>query len=128
MPDSPDEPGRSASHADLSGSAHDVVQAGNIHGGIHFHGDRESRRAVPRQLPGEALVSCQRSAVIQRRIGDRNREAAAHDGTGEAYRELGRLDEAAKFYRMAIVLYRELRDRWDNDAVASRCEAGVRSC
>lgn len=40
--------------------------------------------------PGEALVSCQRSAVIQRRLGDRNREAAAHDGTGEVYRDLTR--------------------------------------
>jgi hypothetical protein len=29
------EPDRSESHADLSGSAHDVVQAGNIHGGVH---------------------------------------------------------------------------------------------
>ena len=62
--------------------------------------------------PGEALVACQRSAVVQRRIGDRNREAAAHDGTGEAYRDLGRMDDAAKFHRMAITVYRETRDRW----------------
>ncbi|MER7184908.1 tetratricopeptide repeat protein [Streptomyces hyaluromycini] len=62
--------------------------------------------------PGEALVSCQQSAVIQRQIGDRNREAAAHDGTGEAYRNLGRLLDAAKFHRMAIAIYREVQDRW----------------
>lgn len=62
--------------------------------------------------PGEALVSCQQSAIIQRQIGDRNREAAAHDGTGEAYRHLGRLLDAATFHRMAIAIYRETQDRW----------------
>jgi tetratricopeptide (TPR) repeat protein len=62
--------------------------------------------------PGEALVSCQRSAVIQRQIGDRTREAAAHDGAGEAYRDLGRFDDAAKFHRMAIVVHHETQDRW----------------
>jgi tetratricopeptide (TPR) repeat protein len=62
--------------------------------------------------PGEALVSCQESAVIQRKIGDRNREAAAHDSTGEAYRDLGRLADAAAFHRLAIAAYRETQDRW----------------
>ncbi|MDH6135942.1 tetratricopeptide (TPR) repeat protein [Kitasatospora sp. MAA4] len=62
--------------------------------------------------PGEALVSCQESAVTQRQIGDRNREAAAHDCAGEAYRDLGRFTEAAGFHRMAVVTYRDTRDQW----------------
>ncbi|NEA68662.1 tetratricopeptide repeat protein [Streptomyces sp. SID12488] len=62
--------------------------------------------------PGEALVSCQEAAVAQRQIGDRNREAAALDSAGEAYRDLGRFTEATKFHRMAVSLYRETRDRW----------------
>jgi tetratricopeptide (TPR) repeat protein len=60
----------------------------------------------------EALVVCQRSAVTQRRIGDRNREAAAHDLTGEVYQDLGRLEDAVKFHRMAVVMYRESGDHW----------------
>lgn len=62
--------------------------------------------------PGEALVSSQESAVAQRQIGDRSREAAAHDCTGEAYRDLGRLSEAARFHRMAVAIYRDARDQW----------------
>lgn len=39
----------------LSGAAHDVVQARDIAGGIHFHTDRRSRDAsvVPHQLPAD---------------------------------------------------------------------------
>ncbi|GAA3039340.1 ATP-binding protein [Actinokineospora globicatena] len=62
--------------------------------------------------PGEALAACQRSAVAQRQIGDRNREAAALDGAGEAYRDLGRFEDAAKFHRRAIAIYRDTGDRW----------------
>ncbi|MFD2419016.1 hypothetical protein [Amycolatopsis pigmentata] len=40
MPGSPDEPDRLGTSPDLPGFAHDVVQAGNIHGGVHFHGGR----------------------------------------------------------------------------------------
>ncbi|MGW5335439.1 ATP-binding protein [Streptomyces bauhiniae] len=62
--------------------------------------------------PGEALVCCQESAVAQRQIGDRNREAAAHDCTGEAYLDLDRPTEAATFHRVAVSVYRETRDQW----------------
>ncbi|MFD3974299.1 ATP-binding protein [Streptomyces cyaneofuscatus] len=62
--------------------------------------------------PGQALVSCQESALAQRQIGDRNREAAAYDCTGETYRDLGRFGEAAEFHRMAVTTYRAGGDRW----------------
>ncbi len=41
--------------SDLSGSAHDVVQAGQVLGGVHFHGPAPVRVEVPvpRQLPGD---------------------------------------------------------------------------
>ncbi|WP_461015407.1 ATP-binding protein [Streptomyces daliensis] len=62
--------------------------------------------------PGDALVCCQESAVAQRKIGDRNREAAAHDCAGEAYRDLGRFTEAAQFHRVAVSAYRDTGDQW----------------
>jgi tetratricopeptide (TPR) repeat protein len=37
--------------SELSGSARDVVQAGDVHGGVHFHGQREGSGPLPRQLP-----------------------------------------------------------------------------
>lgn len=48
-----------------------------------------------------ALVSFQRAASLQRRLGDRAREARAWDGAGETYRRLGRSGEAADFHRRA---------------------------
>ncbi|GGM24589.1 tetratricopeptide repeat protein [Micromonospora yangpuensis] len=49
---------------------------------------------------------------IQRRLGDRSREAMALDGTGEAYRDLGRPDEAASFHLRATATHRQLGDNW----------------
>lgn len=62
--------------------------------------------------PAEALVSSQRAAVVQRRLGDRSREAAALDLTGVAYQQLDRPDEAVGFHRRAADVHRELDDRW----------------
>ena len=45
-------------------------------------------------------------------MSDRSREARALDGTGEAYRELGRPLEALDFHRAAAVVHRELGDQW----------------
>ncbi|GAA0896223.1 MULTISPECIES: tetratricopeptide repeat protein [Streptomyces violaceusniger group] len=64
-----------------------------------------------------ALVSFQRAASLQRRLGDRAwqaraREARAWDGAGETYRRLGRPGEAADFYRRAAATHRELDDLW----------------
>ncbi|MGX7827403.1 tetratricopeptide repeat protein [Actinokineospora sp. 24-640] len=50
--------------------------------------------------------------MIQRRLGDRSREAQALDEAGETYRELGQPDEAAKFHRRAVTTHRDLGDRW----------------
>lgn len=45
---------RDGTHSELSGSSRDVVQARNVHGGVHFHhqGDGTSP-PVPRQLPAD---------------------------------------------------------------------------
>ncbi|WP_206269454.1 ATP-binding protein [Streptomyces antioxidans] len=59
-----------------------------------------------------ALVSFQRAASLQRRLGDRVREARAWDGAGETYRRLGRPGEAADFHRRAAAAHRELDDLW----------------
>lgn len=40
--------------SEVSGSAHDIVQARDVQGGIHFHGRRDSERARPSQLPSGA--------------------------------------------------------------------------
>jgi len=45
-----------------------------------------------------------------RRLGDRNREAAAHRGLGRAYARMGRPDEASDHYRKALALFREVGD------------------
>lgn len=45
-----------ATHSQLSGSAGDVVQARDVHGGIHFHASAELARLTPRQLPGDVRV------------------------------------------------------------------------
>ncbi|SOD60652.1 Tetratricopeptide repeat-containing protein [Streptomyces zhaozhouensis] len=53
---------RRDTHAELSGTSRDTVQAGSVSGGVHFHGHRESHREhderargapAPRQLPGD---------------------------------------------------------------------------
>jgi tetratricopeptide (TPR) repeat protein len=62
--------------------------------------------------PADALTSCQRAAVIQRRLGDRSREAMAWDRAGEAYQSLERWTEAADFHRRAAAVQSDLNDEW----------------
>ncbi|MPZ81303.1 MAG: tetratricopeptide repeat protein [Actinophytocola sp.] len=62
--------------------------------------------------PAEALVAYQRAAVLQRRLGDRSREAVVFDATGAAYQRLGRHDEAIGFHRFAVATFRDLDERW----------------
>jgi tetratricopeptide (TPR) repeat protein len=51
--DGPDDVPQEDTHSKLSGSAHDVVQARDVSGGIHFHASRPAIRHVPRQLPSD---------------------------------------------------------------------------
>lgn len=62
--------------------------------------------------PAEALAAFHRAAVLQRRLGDRSREAMALDGSGRAFQALGNYEEAAKFHRRAVQVHRELGDGW----------------
>lgn len=62
--------------------------------------------------PHKALSVLQRAALMQRRLGDRSREADALDAAGEACQALMRFDEAAELHRSAIALHRDLADRW----------------
>lgn len=62
--------------------------------------------------PGDALDALHRAATLQRRIGDRSREAIALDGAGVAYQELDRPDEAVAFHRAAATTHRRLGDSW----------------
>ncbi|WP_431955802.1 ATP-binding protein [Nocardia lijiangensis] len=59
-----------------------------------------------------ALITYHRAAVINRQLGDRDREAEALDSTGTTYRLLDRWDEAASFHLEAIALYRSIDSRW----------------
>jgi tetratricopeptide (TPR) repeat protein len=52
-PDDRDEEPRHAQHSEVSGSASDVVQARDVHGGVHFHGPDDLHDPIPRQLPGD---------------------------------------------------------------------------
>jgi tetratricopeptide (TPR) repeat protein len=60
--------------------------------------------------PDDALISFQRAATIQRRLGARNREARALNCTGKAYQQLGHLDQAIDFHRSAVNALRDLTD------------------
>ena len=61
---------------------------------------------------GEALTAFQHATSIGRRLGDRGTEAIALDETGRAYREMGRLVEAADFHRLAASTHGDLGDLW----------------
>ena len=71
-----------------------------------------ARIQLARRDTGEALTSSQQAAAIQRRLGDRSREAAAIDLTGQAYQQLDRHADAAKFHRHAANVHRDLNNRW----------------
>jgi tetratricopeptide (TPR) repeat protein len=71
-----------------------------------------ARIALARGQPAEALIDSQRAAVIQRRLGDRSREATAIDVAGQAYQHLDRPDDAASFHRRAATVHRDLGDAW----------------
>ncbi len=62
--------------------------------------------------PDHALTALQRSATMQRRFGDRVREAVALDVTGEAYTQLGRHEDATRFHRMAVSALRDAENPW----------------
>nr|WP_033400397.1 tetratricopeptide repeat protein [Actinokineospora enzanensis] len=60
----------------------------------------------------ESLISFQRAAVLQRKLGNTRHEARALDGTGAAYRRLERFAEAAEFHRRAATMFRQVGDDW----------------
>jgi tetratricopeptide (TPR) repeat protein len=69
-PDSPD--GRFHSSSTMSGTARDVVQARDVHGGVHFHYRNRldtlgaSMRPPPRQLPGALPLFVGRESELER--------------------------------------------------------------
>ncbi|WP_051798378.1 ATP-binding protein [Streptomyces sp. NRRL S-337] len=71
-----------------------------------------ARLELARGNPEVSLCLCRESALIQRRLGDRAREAIAQDGAGEACQALGRHQEAAELHRRAVALHRGLDGRW----------------
>lgn len=62
--------------------------------------------------PARAMEAAHRAATIQRRLGDRSREAVALDETGAAYQGLGQPGEAVAFHRRAAAVHRDLGDGW----------------
>ncbi|MDT0342260.1 ATP-binding protein [Streptomyces litchfieldiae] len=52
-------------HAELSGTSRDVVQAGQVSGGIHFHGPVPGDTPTPRQLPGDVRGFVNRTAELE---------------------------------------------------------------
>lgn len=65
------------SHAELSGTARDVVQARHVHGGVHFHGAPADPEPTPRQLPADV------SGFVNRHQQLTYLRQAAIDGSGE---------------------------------------------
>ncbi|MCX4587458.1 tetratricopeptide repeat protein [Streptomyces sp. NBC_01481] len=56
----------SGTHNDLSGSADNIIQAGHILGGVHFHSDRARQATVLRQLPPVPTHFTGRAAELAR--------------------------------------------------------------
>lgn len=54
-----------ATRSDLSGSAGDVVQARDVHGGVHFHGIPGPGGARPLQLPADVRGFVDRTAELE---------------------------------------------------------------
>ncbi|WP_317846063.1 ATP-binding protein [Nocardiopsis quinghaiensis] len=81
--------GRSSWISEVSGRA---VQAGQVHGGVHFHGPESASGPVPRQLPADVHGFVNRVGeleVLSSRLrgeesGGRDREVALHLITGTA--------------------------------------------
>ncbi|WP_155342314.1 ATP-binding protein, partial [Acrocarpospora corrugata] len=53
LPEEPERAPTQGTHSELSGSASNVVQSGNIGGGVHFHQSGPAAAPLPRQLPGD---------------------------------------------------------------------------
>ncbi|MEU5012787.1 hypothetical protein AB0G35_21305 [Streptomyces sp. NPDC021749] len=71
-----------------------------------------ARLELARRRPEVSLRLCRESAAIQRRLGDRAREALAQDGAGGACQALGRHEEVVELHRRAVALHRGLDARW----------------
>ncbi|MFD9890673.1 ATP-binding protein [Amycolatopsis sp. NPDC059027] len=52
--------------SEVFGAEADIVQAGAVHGGVHFHGLNNPPRQVPRQLPGDVGGFVNRSGELAR--------------------------------------------------------------
>lgn len=80
--------GREEVNSSLSGTARDVVQAHDVHGGIHFHAPAADRsRPVPRQLPlaGQGFVDrCAEREALDRLLDDDRADARVLLVTGTA--------------------------------------------
>jgi tetratricopeptide (TPR) repeat protein len=70
------------------------------------------RIELARHEATEAVGYLQQAAALFWRVGRPDLQAAAWDGTGEAYLMLGRAEDAADFFRRAAATYRERGDRW----------------
>ncbi|MEV6825106.1 tetratricopeptide repeat protein [Amycolatopsis sp. NPDC051102] len=73
---------------------------------------RQGRLELAEGSPEDALTSSQHAAVLLHQFGYQGYEAEAWHVTGEAYRQLGRLDDAAGFFRRSAEVHRECGDRW----------------
>jgi len=51
---------------EFSGEGEAVVQAGEVHGGIHFHGSKPSALPVPRQPPSGTAIFINRESLLAR--------------------------------------------------------------
>jgi len=70
------------------------------------------RVQLVRELPEDALESLHRAATLQLRLGDQTRAAVAWDATGEAYRAIGRYQEAIDFHRRAVSVHSRHGEQW----------------
>lgn len=135
------------SQNDLSGSSRDVVQAGNVAGGIHFHQGTPSNRPgpTPRQLPADVTAFVNRTdelgqlnAILTGQDGGQLvvsvHVVAGTAGAGKtslvlhwAHQVKNRFPDGQLFVNLRgydpgepVTAHQALRTRWDSLAVGHR--------
>jgi tetratricopeptide (TPR) repeat protein len=90
--------------------AHAEAHDNTLLEGLVLH--QQGRLELVEGAPENALTSSHSAAVLLRQFGYAGFEAEALHVTGEAYRQLGRLDDAASFFRRSAEVQRGFGDRW----------------
>lgn len=109
-------PSGDGTHSDVSGSAHEVVQARDVHGGVHFHGSSQPPWTVPpRQLPADVRGFVNRISELEQldRVlaGDPQQPMIGRFSVIAGTAGVGKTSLAARHWRSALASLDGFDDR-----------------